>query len=476
MRLRPLSIRSRLTLSYTAALAVLLAVYAAGVFLFFRDGLHTQLDRQLYDDVERAEDMLTWSSGGSLTWRMSAHEEDDVSMARWLEVWSLDRRLLYRSAAAERQPMASLGPATEQQGTSTVRASSGAFRVQAQRAFVEGQPVLMRVARSEEQAHAELARIAWILGLGLPLGALCAAAAGYSLARRALAPVDRLATRASAITAERLGERLPVETPDDELGRLARAFNSTLARLEQSFDQMRRFTSDASHELRTPLTAIRSVGEVGLQQARSTETYREIIGSMLEEVDRLSQLVESLLTLSRADAGHLKLTRQTVELASLVRDTIAQLLVLAEEKDQSISTTLSRPAPVQGDPVLLRRAIVNLLDNAIKFGPPGTQIRVTLTTDDGQIALSIKDEGPGIAEADQPHVFDRFFRADRARSRNAEGVGLGLAIARWVVEAHGGSIGLESQEGHGCTFRITLPSYRSTGTQRVSPTDEVQSS
>jgi heavy metal sensor kinase len=464
MRLAPLSIRSRLTLSYTAALAVLLAAYAAGVFLFFRDGLHTQLDRQLYDDVERAEDMLTWSSGDAVIWRTSAHDEDDASNTRWLEVWSEDGHRLYRSPAAERQPM-ELGPATKRQGTSTARTAFGAFRVQARRAFVEGRPVVMRVARSEEEAHAELARIAWILGLGLPLGALCAAAAGYSLARRALAPVDRLASRASAITAERLGERLPVETPDDELGRLARAFNSTLARLEQSFDQMRRFTSDASHELRTPLTAIRSVGEVGLQQSRSAEHYREIIGSMLEEVDRLSQLVESLLTLSRADAGHLKLTRQTVDFAALVQDTIAQLQVLAEEKSQTIAMTLTKPAPVRGDLVLLRRAVVNLLDNAIKFGPPGTPIKVTLAPVEEHVVLSIRDEGPGISASDQPHVFDRFFRADRARSRETAGVGLGLAIARWVVEAHGGRIGVESEDGRECVFSITLPSDHSNEAQ-----------
>ncbi len=323
--------------------------------------------------------------------------------------------------------------------------------------MVEGRPVLMRAARSESEAHAELARIAWILGLGLPLGAVVAAAAGYSLARRALAPVDRLAARASAITADRLGERLPVETPDDELGRLTQAFNVTLARLEQSFSQMRRFTSDASHELRMPLTAVRSVGEVGLQEPRSPEGYREIIGSMLEEVDRLNQLVESLLTLSRADAGHMRLAQQRVDFASLIDDTVGQLQVLAEEKGQRVTTELDRPLPLSADPVLLRRAVVNLLDNAIKFSPPGSTIRVRASASARQAELSIQDQGPGISTADQAHVFDRFFRVDRARSRETDGVGLGLAIARWVVDAHCGQIAVESKEGNGSTFRITLP-------------------
>jgi heavy metal sensor kinase len=266
-----------------------------------------------------------------------------------------------------------------------------------------------------------------------------------------------MATRARAITADRLGERLPVETPDDELGRLAQAFNATLARLEQSFDRMRRFTSDASHELRTPLTAVRSVGEVGLQAPRSPEGYREIIGSMLEEIDRLNQLVESLLTLSRADAGDIKLARQPLDLAALVEATTTHLQVLAEEKGQQFVTDLGRPATLSADPVLLRRAVVTLLDNAIKYSPAGTPIDVTVSMRDGHAILSIRDQGPGISAGDQTRIFDRFYRVDRSRSREKDGVGLGLAIARWLVEAHGGQLTVESEEGRGSTFRISLP-------------------
>jgi heavy metal sensor kinase len=453
-----LPIRTRLTLSYTAALAVLLAVYAAGVFLFFRDGLHTQLDQQLHEEVAHAGDLLAWSSDGTrIAGRAVTHPDEAASTSRWLEVWGTNGALLYRSAGAERAPILPGRPAGDGQGSTTARASREVFRVQERRSAIEGRPVFVRIALSEGDAHAQLARIGWILAVGLPIGAICAAAAGYRLARRALAPVDRLASRASAITAERLGERLPVETPDDELGRLATAFNATLGRLEQSFDQMRRFTSDASHELRTPLTVVRSVGEVGLQQPRSADAYREIIGSMLEEVDRLNQVVESLLTLSRADAGHVKLSRQIVEMSSLVQDTITQIHVLAEEKSQQVVATLDGPLQISADAVLLRRAVVNLLDNAIKFAPSGTTIDVVLSSEGPHAVLSIRDQGPGISAADQQHIFDRFYRVDRSRSRETHGVGLGLAIARWVVEAHGGSIRVESEEGTGSTFRMTLP-------------------
>jgi heavy metal sensor kinase len=251
-----------------------------------------------------------------------------------------------------------------------------------------------------------------------------------------------------------------VETPDDELGRLAQAFNATLGRLEQSFDQMRRFTADASHELRTPLTAVRSVGEVGLQSPRSAEGYREVIGSMLEEVDRLNQLVESLLTLSRADAGHTKLARQRLDFASFIEDTITQVDVLAEERRQRVITELQGPVWIAADAVLLRRAIINVLDNAIKYAPLDSAIRVRLSIVSDQAVLSIEDQGPGIAAADLAHIFDRFYRVDRARSRQPAGVGLGLSIARWAVEAHGGEITVASQPGRGSTFRISLPMDR----------------
>lgn len=456
--MRRFSIRTRLTMAYTGALAVLLAAYAGGVFVFFRDGLHTQLDRQLFDNIDQAEHTLRWTPDGSrLTWLAAEHGDDNAADGRWLEVWNMDRALLYRSPAAAHQPITPVRPARDLSAATTAHVPGQIFRVRERRASVEGRPVFMRAAQSENAAHAELSRISWILSIGLPLGAVCATVAGYSLARRALAPVDRLATRASAITADRLGERLPIETPDDELGRLAQAFNATLARLEQSFDWMRRFTSDASHELRTPLTAIRSVGEVGLQGSRSPEAYREIIGSMLEEVDRFNQLVESLLTLSRADAGDIKLARQSVDLASVVEDTVTRLQVLAEEKGQHVESEVSRPAPLSADPVLLRRAIVNLLDNAIKYSPAGTPIHVTLSIADGHALVSIRDRGPGISEADQAHIFDRFYRVDRSRSRETDGVGLGLAIARWVVEAHGGQLTVESEKGRGSTFRIRLP-------------------
>jgi len=267
-----------------------------------------------------------------------------------------------------------------------------------------------------------------------------------------------MADTARRITAESLDARLPVANAADEFGRLASVFNETLSRLDAAFEQLRRFTADASHELRTPLTAIRSVGEVALQRSLSTDGYRDVIGSMLEEVDRLARLVENLLLLTRAEAGRIPVTRATVDLRELVAGVSDGLRVLAEEKTQELIVELSGPLTVHCDATVLRQGITNLLHNAIKFTPPKGLIRIAATsTASGDAAIEVQDSGPGIPAADQQRVFERFYRVDQARSRDSGGTGLGLAIARWAVEASGGRIELESLKGQGALFRVVLP-------------------
>jgi len=230
-----------------------------------------------------------------------------------------------------------------------------------------------------------------------------------------------------------------------------------LSRLAAAFEQLRRFTADASHELRTPLTAIRTVGEVALQRPLTAEGYREVIGSMLEDVDRLTRLVESLLLLTRADAGRIPLTRAIVDLRELVVGVSDGLRVLAEEKHQALTVELAGPAAAECDAAVLRQGITNLLHNAIKYTPQKGLIRVAVTSTTGDAVIEVEDSGPGIPSADQPRVFERFYRMDHARSRDSGGAGLGLAIARWAVEANGGRIELDSVEGRGTLFRVVLP-------------------
>jgi len=324
---------------------------------------------------------------------------------------------------------------------------------------VDGRRVFLRVVHSEQGLWQELEEFGSVLLVALPLALVLAGLGGFALARKALAPIDVMAHKAERISAERLNERLPIENPEDELGHLARAFNATLARLEAAFDQLRRFTADASHELRTPLTAIRSVGEVALQVPKSVTEYRDVIGSMLEETDRLTRLVDSLLTLSRADAGHIQVQRTDISLLGLTQEASSLVEVLAEEKHQRISVEGDPTLIVSGDRLILRQALVNLIDNAIKYSPAEAEILVRVAAGkDSQLIVEVVDQGPGVPQEHQSRIFDRFYRVDSARSREWGGAGLGLAIARWAVEIHGGHITLESVEGQGSTFRVALPS------------------
>jgi heavy metal sensor kinase len=436
-----LPLRARLTLWYAGVLTLVLAAYASGVFVVLRQSLMEDLDRALHDDRETAEQMLERLADGSIGWRPAPaphdHDHDEDTGGRWLEVRGDHGRLLYaRPAAIPHEPPA--------------RRSSAPY-------VVDGMPVTLVVARSEEPLRRELRELLLVMALGLPMAVALAAVGGYALARRALAPVARLADRARAITADRLDERLPVERPRDELGQMAVVFNETLGRLQRSFEQLRRFTADASHELRTPLTAMKTVGEVGLGERREDGYYREVIGSMLEEVDRLTHLVDGLLTLSRADGGTVRLDRAPEDLGDIARDVAGQLGVLAEEKRQRLVVESGEHAVARVDRALLRQALINLVDNAIKYSPKGGEVRIVVRDGAQGPSVEVSDTGPGIPPEHRARVFDRFYRIDRGRSRELGGTGLGLSIARWAVEANGGRLELASADHPGCTFRASFP-------------------
>jgi len=308
----------------------------------------------------------------------------------------------------------------------------------------------------EARVEQQLDEILLVLALGLPVVVALAGAGGYLMARRALAPIDQLAAASRRITADRLHERLTVPNAHDEIGRLAAVVNETFGRLESSFDQLRRFTADASHELRTPLSVIRGIGELGLRETRTPAEYKEAMGSMLEEVDRLTRLVDTLLQLSRGDAGMLRLSRDVVDLADLAREVAASLNLLAEERRQRLDVAAAASVGVLADRCVLRDAVTNLVDNAIKYSPAGSTIRIHVDGGPERATLTVADEGAGIAPEHRDRIFDRFYRIDEARSREMGGAGLGLAIAKWAVEANGGKIALEPAV-IGSVFRISLP-------------------
>jgi heavy metal sensor kinase len=457
MRLRPRHVRTRLTLWYVGVLSGVLALYVGATFAFLHVSQRRDTDRRLDAEFETAEDLLAANPDGSI--RMRGH--DDEESGRLVEAWSVEGALVYRSEALRGEGFGSpaASPAAPNESFSSVTLDDETpVRVLTRLHRIGDRELLVRVGLSEERQRHESRELLVGLLLALPVALAIAALGGNWLARRALAPLDRMAKRAERLTAENLGERLPVENPDDELGHLAGVFNLSLARIEQSFAQLQRFTADASHELRTPLTAIRAVGEVVLQERQDAGHYREAIGSMLEEVDRLSHLVGSLLVLSRADAGA-GLQREPVGLLDLATKSAALLEVLADEKGQRLELDGDPNVAAHVDGLILRQALINLIDNAIKYSPRDSVIRIHVARDEnGVAAMEVIDRGPGIPEVDRAHVFERFYRVDEGRSRDDGGAGLGLSIALWAVQAHGGRIDLQTSEETGSTFRIVLPS------------------
>ena len=448
------SVRVQLTLWYVVAMVIVLGLYATLIFAFVRRNASDTLDGRLRGDFQWAAAMVDQTPDGAITWYEDLLEEDSP----WLQVWSPEGDLLYQNSETIRRPL----PGTRdlallaEDSLRVVQTDIAPVRVLTRRGRIGGKPVVIQVARSEELMQAELRQLVLIFVLGLPLAVAAAGLGGYTVARRALLPVERMTERARSITAERLSDRLPVEHPDDEMGRLATVFNETLGRLETSFDQMRRFTADVSHELRTPLTAIRSVGEVGLREHRDELAYRSIIGSMLEEVDRLSSLVERLLTLSRAETGQAKLSLELFGVRELAEDVVAHLDVLAEEKQQQITIEGAGTAQACADRVLVRRALINLVDNAIKFSPLGGSIRISVGGSGEDATIDVIDSGAGITVAGRDRIFDRFFRDGNIDGSTA-GVGLGLSIAKGAVEVNGGHLTLAATSAEGSTFRISLP-------------------
>ena len=447
MKSSRLSIRARLTLWHAGVLTLIVCAFSAGILIFVKASLFEGLDRQLH----RALVTIDW------VYHNEPNDIGNLASESGITLFQLtvDGKLRYQTEGWEREGLArSLRGGGSIPPESWTARDGHHYRVQA----IAGPSYTIAAAIEESARRDALWNLVAILAIGVPLAAGLAIAGGYFLAGRALSPVGAMADKARQITADSLGERLPAGNPQDEFGRLASVFNDTLSRLHEAFDRLRRFTADASHELRTPLTAMRSVGETALQAPLDPGKYRDVVGSMLEEVDRLTRLVDSLLLLTRADSGAARPVREVVELAALAGNVAEHLRVLAEEKQQSLSVHAAARLEALCDPAIVRLGLMNLLHNAIKYTPPGGAIDIrTKATALGQPSIEVQDTGPGIPAEHHERIFERFYRADPGRARESGGAGLGLAIAHWAVAAHGGRIELESEESKGSLFRIVLP-------------------
>jgi heavy metal sensor kinase len=469
VRLRPRFIRDRLTLWYVGIFGAVLGIYICGACLLQYWQLSDQLHHAEIEDLETVEGLLYFTPDGRLLLREDyhSHPQSRLLLDRYMEVLNPNGQVLFRNERLRGMNLdGAPTPHEGEQGYAARRlwlADGTPVLAISHLHFFDGKPLLIRLAYTTEPLRVRLLEFIGLLMLAMPLALIAAGFAGYRVAGKALNPLEQMARQTEQITARRLKERIPVDNPNDELGHMARVLNGLLVRLGESFEKLQHFTSDVSHELRTPLAAMRSVGEVGLQEDHSTEKYRDIIGSMLEEVARLTSMIDTLLTIAHADSGEIELQRSVFSMMDLVQESVAVVGVLAEDKKQTISVVSDNEISVFADRNFLRMAVINLLDNAVKYSPAWSTIRLGLSggrrssDQTGIVQLAIEDEGPGIPEDKASRVFDRFYRVDEGRTRDAGGAGLGLAIAKWAVEVHGGTIGVTPRLPNGSTFCIRLP-------------------
>jgi heavy metal sensor kinase len=460
----PLSIRTRLTLWYTGMLLLTLLVISILSYSLLRWSLIQDLDASLLTVARVIRDL------GVTDVRLGADPESQLRNILGPEVSEKFFQLLdpegrpgVRSAQLGGRTLPLSDEARENAGRDrptfeTVRLAQDE-RIRLLTLPVQtrgGSPELIQVGMSVDRAQKALTRYLQILLLLVPGALGLAAAGGVVIARTALRPVDAMSRTARRITGEDLTRRVPLRGTRDELDYLAETLNGMLERLDQAFAQMRRFTADASHELRTPLTALKGGIEVALRSERPKDEYRRVLVSSLEEVDRLIRLAEDLLLLSRANAG-LETRAAAVELEPLIVDVLDVGTRLAHGTGVAFRLKDAAPVAVRGDASALRRAVLNLVDNALKYSPPGSTVELALMHESEDAVIVVEDRGAGIAPGDAERVFEPFVRLDAARARDTGGSGLGLAIARSIVRAHRGTITLQSAVGTGSRFEIRLP-------------------
>lgn len=466
------SVRVRLTLWYLAVLALVLIAFSTGVYLLLRQSLYERLDASIRNEVRALatayERQLTegkTESEGAIN-----AQEERLFPRQATAIFNSDGQVVAekptRSGKHARLPALNLLPADDTYFYTILEEEDGGRdgrRIAIKRIpnTSTGKLYIFAVSQPLDRVKEELISLRRILLIAVPLALALAGLGGGFLARRSLAPVVAMSERARRIGAENLQERLPLGNARDELGRLAAAFNELLTRLEISFDQQRRFMADASHELRTPLSVIRTATDVTLGLERREEReYRDALRIVGEQTYRLTRIVEDMFTLARADSGSRTLDETDFYLDELVAEIGRAARVLAASKGVKLEEGALSEMLCHGDEGLLRQMLMNLLGNAIKHTPAGGTVQIGVERSNGQYQITVADTGTGIPIEAQPYVFERFFRADKARARSASdggGAGLGLAIARWVAEAHKGQLELKHSDAKGSIFVVSVP-------------------
>jgi heavy metal sensor kinase len=467
----PRSISFRLVVWYVGLLT--------GIFALLCALLYLDLQHFLLNDLRQAQLRRTHQIAGTLLERVRQTGEPYVAQLthdwyepelndRFIRITRADGTLVYVSGAPndgsfDPKLIVPLTPTPAAGSVRTLRLPRGKTLIVAALPYPAAphSSYLIEFGELLDPVEAMLSHLLLQLAMGLPLAVLIIAGGGYVLLRRALTPVEQITQAAERITQHNLSERLPVARSGDELERLSVALNRMITRLDDAFQNSKRFVADASHDLRTPLTILRGELENLAEDGRLDSDLRERVACLLDEVVHLSKIVEQLFTLSRLDAGEARTEWTRFDLAELARSTADQMNLLAVDKGIIVACEADRPVPVEGDRVRLKQVIVNLLGNAIKYTPGPGQVRLRVLAAGAEAVLEVEDSGIGIPPGELAHIFERFYRVDQVRSADAESAGLGLSIVKSICAAHGAEVDVRSTLGQGSCFRVRLPLSRS---------------
>jgi heavy metal sensor kinase len=457
------SFRLQLTAWYLLLFAVLFTGFSAFLYELLERALFTRLDEILSSEAATTAGLFRAEVAESKGDAGAAAREavSEMSIRGGLLALFDGNKLLAGNPQLEAQEVLAIAASVTAAGKTEVRATLRRFgghgtRAVARRLTVNGRQYVVLVAESLHSIEEELEVVRSILYLGLPLVLLIAGVGGFLLASKSLAPVRWMAEQAKTISDKNLHHRLEIGAANEELTLLAASFNELLSRLDRSFEAMRRFVADASHELRTPIAVIRGEADVSLDHDRGPAEYKESLAIIQDEARRLTRLVDDLLNLTRADAGHVNLHVEEFYINDVLAECCRSMQAKATGKKVSLEFRFPEDMAYRGDQELIRRLVLNLLENAIRYTPEGGRVLVSLKDSTGEVRIRVADTGIGIPPEAAPHVFERFYRGDQARSRQNGGFGLGLSIVKWIAESHHGSVELTSQPGQGTTFTVLL--------------------
>ncbi len=483
------SIRARLTFWYTFLVLATLVIFAGTAYYYTRNTLSDNLDISLSNEVRWVKDFIQPQASkvkpskrsidallrtkpklrplptDSASTDVTADEADEIwnqifehallsPKKTYIQVADHKRIIIYRSYNLDTDSLA----LPDSLGLNTILLTTTLLNGEAVRAAVmRDRNFTILVGYPQTELQEALENLFSIFLILIPIAVIASIVGGFYLANKSLAPVSDVTAAARRITAENLDQIIPIREADDEIGRLTSTINDMFKRLHESFDQVRQFSADASHELRTPLTILRGEIELALLTTKTPEEYHRVLESSLEEILRMTSIINNLLTLARSDQGAVDVEFSEVDLAELVNEVFGDGEALAEGKRIHIALVKNTPISIVGDKLRLKQLFLNLIDNAIKYTDEGGSVTLSTERRNGEAVFEVHDTGIGIPPSEINHLFDRFYRVDKARSREQGGAGLGLSIAKWIAELHRGSITVRSKANEGSTFTVHLP-------------------